>query len=77
MSYIVPKDIPETCDECYFSAYSAGHNSLICMLDDNILCVKRDEKYAFCKLIEIEGALFRKENVIEYLRKKPSTNDKT
>ena len=72
MSYIVPKDIPRTCDECYFSAYSAGHNSLICMLDENILCVERDERYAFCKLIDTDGTLFRRENAMEYLKDNPS-----
>ena len=74
MSYIVPRDIPKTCDECYFSAYSAGHNSLICMLDENILCVERDERYAFCKLIEVDGSLFNSENVRQYLGSSLPTN---
>ena len=58
MSYIVPRNIPKTCDECPFSAYSPKRNSLVCTLDDNCICVKRDERYAFCRLVEVSRTLF-------------------
>ena len=68
MSYIVPKNIPETCDECPFSAYSPKRNSLICTLDDNCLCVERDNRYTFCRLVEVPRTLFSKESARQYLR---------
>ena len=68
MSYIVPRERPKTCDECSFSAYSPQYNSLRCMLSENILLVKRDARYAFCPLIDIEnGPLFDKERARKYL----------
>lgn len=77
MSYIVPRDIPKTCGECFFSSYSVEHNGLLCGLDENILCVKRDEKYAFCKLIDADGTLFSVANVRIYLGSSLPTNGET
>ena len=77
MSYIVPRDIPKTCDECPFSAYSAKHSSLMCTLDDNCLCVERDKRYAFCRLVEVTRSLFSKENARQYLRTNLPTDGPT
>lgn len=69
MSYIVPRDRPKICDECPFSAYSMTHSGLMCTLEKNIVIVDRNERYAFCQLIDIDnGALFSKENAKRYLR---------
>ena len=68
MSYIVPRDRPKICDECPFSAHSMAHSGLMCTLEENIVIVDRNERYAFCKLIDIDkGALFNKENAKQYL----------
>lgn len=77
MSYIVPKHIPKTCDECPFSAYSPKRNSLVCTLDDNCVCVERDERYAFCRLVEVSKTLFSKENARQYLRTNLPTDGPT
>ena len=71
MSYIVPRDIPKTCDECPFAAYSPTRNSLICTLDDNCLCVERDTRYAFCRLIEVKQSLFSADNARKFLKENP------
>lgn len=69
MSYIVPRDRPQICVECPFSAYSIAHNGLMCTLEENIVIVDSNERYAFCQLIDIDnGALFDKERARRYLR---------
>ena len=68
MSYIVPRDRPQICDECPFSAYSMAHSGLMCTLEENTVIVNRYERYAFCPLIDIgNGALFDKARVRKYL----------
>lgn len=75
MSYIVPRDRPQICDECPFSAYSMTHSGPMCMLEENIVIVDRYERYAFCQLIDIDnGALFDKERARRYLRTDLSTD---
>lgn len=67
MSYIVPRDIPKMCGECHFSSHSETYDSLMCTLDENNLCVERDQRYAFCKLVEVKGTLFNAANARRYL----------
>lgn len=77
MSYIVPRDIPKTCGECPFSHYSETYNSLMCALEVINLCVEREERYAFCKLVEAKGTLFNAENAKRYLGQSSPTSSET
>lgn len=60
-------DIPNTCGECDSSTYSEAQNSLVCTKDDNILCVRQDQRYAYCPILSVTEPLFSVERARRYL----------